>query len=108
MDEPGSQTILVTATNGLRIASATHTITISVPMERVEIIGPISGTVGVSYAITATTDLTATKPITYLWQITGWPDTVHTNGDLTDTISVSWTVSGHRRSRSLPQMCWQP
>jgi uncharacterized repeat protein (TIGR01451 family)/CSLREA domain-containing protein len=63
----------------------------------VTIDGP--GVVGanVSAGFVATVEpVTATRPITYSWQATDLPPVVHTNRDLSDTITLTWTVAGFK------------
>ena len=60
----------------------------------VDISGPTSGTVDVGYPFTATVSpVTATLPVTYVWQVAGRPATRHTGG-LSDTLVLSWQETG--------------
>jgi CSLREA domain-containing protein len=60
----------------------------------VTIDGPTTGDVQGSYTFTATSSpISATLPITYIWQATGHMSVTHTSG-LTDTIVYTWTLPG--------------
>ncbi len=60
------------------------------PPTTVLIDGPSEGAVDTPYTFTASVNpLTATQPITYLWQATGQSDVRHLNG-LSDTIVLTW------------------
>lgn len=53
--------------------------------------GPPTGTIGISYAFTATVNpVTATTPITYVWQATGQVAQTHTGRGASDTASFTW------------------
>jgi parallel beta-helix repeat protein len=93
---PGAQVITVTATNVEGTATDAHAITIGrpVPVERVAINGPTTGTAGTPYTFTASASpLTATRPITYVWQATGQSEVVHAGG-LSDRATFTWTTAG--------------
>jgi len=92
----GTRTITVTATNAEETATDTHVITIGrpVPVERVTISGPTTGTAGMPYTFNASASpLTATRPITYVWQATGQSEVVHAGG-LSDRATFTWTTAG--------------
>jgi uncharacterized repeat protein (TIGR01451 family) len=55
--------------------------------------GVVSANVGASFVATVS-PVTATRPITYLWQATDLPPVVHTDRDLSDTVNLTWTVAG--------------
>ena len=62
------------------------------PPTTVLIDGPFEGVVDTPYTFMASVNpLTATQPITYLWQATGQSDVIHLNG-LSDTIVLTWTA----------------
>ncbi len=62
------------------------------PPTSVLIDGPFEGVVDTPYTFTASVNpLTATQPITYLWQATGQSDVIHLNS-LSDTIVLTWTA----------------
>jgi hypothetical protein len=57
--------------------------------------GPLAGLVNMPYNFTATVrPVTATQPITYLWQSTGLGTLTHTGGDLDDSATFAWTMPG--------------
>jgi hypothetical protein len=97
-DISGHKTLTVTATNAEGTFTDTHDIWIGVRPTAVNLAGPLTGTVGVPTAFTASVvPLSATTPITYVWQVTGqgagtFPLT-RVSG-LSDTLSVTWTTSG--------------
>ncbi len=88
----GTQAISVTADNGSGAAVGAHTIEIfaaSIPVQSVEITGPISGVVNLSYGFTAVLSPTnATAPLTYTW----YPAPV--SGQNTATANYSWANTG--------------
>jgi parallel beta-helix repeat protein len=97
----GTKRVTVTAANascsGVR---AVYTITIAVPVPCIAptgagLSGPATATLGATATFTTTvTPPTATLPITYTWQATGQGDVVHTGGDISDTVSFAWNVTG--------------
>lgn len=91
-DTVGSRTITVTAENGNGSATGTHAITIvatSIPVDSVEISGPISGVVNMPYGFTAVVSpANATAPITYTWSPA--PDV----GQGTATATYAWAITG--------------
>ncbi len=66
-----------------------------IPLESVAITGPTTGLFGMSSIFTATvTPLSATLPITYVWEST-WPwqaPVTHVQQQLTDTVIFTWTM----------------
>ncbi len=94
---PGTQIITVTAQNMATVVTDTHIITISLsvsPLTDVAISGPITGTTDVAYSFTATSSpLTATQPITYVWQTSGQAPVTSTGG-LSNTLAFVWTTPG--------------
>ncbi len=53
--------------------------------------GPALGIINVSYTFTATVNpITATTPITYVWQATGLPTQTHTGRGGSDTATFTW------------------
>jgi hypothetical protein len=53
--------------------------------------GPALGVINVSYTFTATVSpITATTPITYVWQATGLPTQTHTGRGGSDTATFTW------------------
>ncbi len=60
----------------------------------VDISGPTTGFVNGEYSFIATVNpITATRPITYIWQATGQPPITSTNG-LSNTVSFVWDILG--------------
>lgn len=60
----------------------------------VTITGPITGTTATSYTYSASVSpITATTPITYIWQATGQTPVTHMNG-VSDTATFSWNTTG--------------
>lgn len=93
----GTKAVTVTADNGLGVVSDTHTISLSaapVPLTGVSIDGPATGIPHTPYTFTAVaTPITATQPITYVWQATGQTPITHTDG-LSNTIAFTWSLTG--------------
>jgi len=95
----GSQTITVTAMNAGGMVSDTHATAIvttptPTPPTGVTISGPPTGLVQVGYPFTATVSpVTATLPITDIWQATGQSPVTNTSG-LSDTVTFTWSVTG--------------
>ncbi len=66
-----------------------------IELEDIDVISPVTATLGISSTLTATVSpLTATLPITYTWQAMGQSPVVHTGGGLSDTLGLSWAISG--------------
>jgi hypothetical protein len=64
------------------------------PLTAVTLTGALTGEVGVAYAFTAVAaPISATQPITYIWEASGHAPITQTNG-LTDTVAFSWAVTG--------------
>jgi hypothetical protein len=64
------------------------------PLTAVTLTGAITGEVGVAYVFTAVAvPISATQPITYIWEASGHAPITQTNG-LTDTVAFSWAVTG--------------
>jgi plastocyanin len=69
------------------VSSAAH------PPTSVSIDGPALSEVNTSHAFTATVDpITATQPITFVWEATGQSPITHTGGNLIDTVSFTWAT----------------
>jgi hypothetical protein len=94
----GQKTITVTADNSLGPpVVVTHTIEIVIPVTSAALEGPATGLVQSSYTFTATANpLTATLPITYLWETTGQPPMVTHSGGVTDTAVFLWPTPGQK------------
>ena len=66
------------------------------PPTTVVISGPTTGLVGTSYSfVAAVSPLTATQPLTYVWQVSG-QTTLTQSGGLSDTASFSWPEPGQQ------------
>jgi pimeloyl-ACP methyl ester carboxylesterase len=92
--ESGPKTITVTATNIGGTITGTQAMTINVPPTSVAISGPTTGIPQTGYTFTATVSpISATVPITYLWEATGQSPVTNTS-NLTNTIAFTWTTPG--------------
>jgi len=92
---PGIQAITATATNAVGTAANTHLITINAPPSSADIASPTTGTVNIACIFTATVSpITATQPITYVWQATGQAPVMHTGSSLSDTVAFNWSAPG--------------
>jgi 5-hydroxyisourate hydrolase-like protein (transthyretin family) len=97
---PGIKTITVTASNGLGTASNTHVINLSPPLvlqapTSVTISGPTVGFTQTNLAFNAAVSpITATSPITYIWQATEQSAVTHTGGGINDSVSFTWATTG--------------
>lgn len=66
------------------------------PLTEVAVSGPATGMVNTTYLLTAASSpITATQMITYIWQATGQTPITHTGG-LSDTVSFSWNMAGNQ------------
>jgi hypothetical protein len=96
-DVTGTKTITVTAANVGGVVSNTHVVTIGLSgVTGVVISGPITSAARVSTPFTATVSpITATRPVTYIWEFTDRPTpVVHEDGGLIDTVAFTWHVTG--------------
>jgi uncharacterized repeat protein (TIGR01451 family) len=67
----------------------------TIELNDVQITGPDTGVLSTTYTFTATVSpITATTPITYIWEATGIPSVTHSKTSITDTAAFSWTVEG--------------
>ena len=94
----GSQVVTVTATSAQGTVTDTHAITVStsqcVPVGRVTISGPTTGTAGTPHTfIAAVSPTTATQPITYTWQATGQSPRAGVGG-VNSTAIFTWCMPG--------------
>lgn len=65
-------------------------------IQTVTLDGPTAGFVDTIYSYMATVlPISATQPITYVWEATGYASITQTNG-LTDTIEFTWSTSGEK------------
>ena len=95
---PGEKTVTVTAINAINSLSKTQVInltTLPTPPVGVSISGATTGDVQKTYTFTATVSpLTATQPISYMWQASGQAPVTHTGGTTIDTVIFSWNSAG--------------
>ncbi len=92
----GAKTIKVTASNPVSSLTQTHTITIYAitPISALILSGSTSGPTSVDYTFNASvTPISATLPVTYTWEVTGYPAISDTNG-LSINRSFSWLTPG--------------
>ena len=88
-DYQGHLQILYDA-KGIRFARPGGSSTPTAP-GNVTVNGPTIGAVGISYTFTATVSpITATTPITYVWQATGQTAQTHTGRGASDTATFTW------------------
>jgi plastocyanin len=63
------------------------------PLE-LSVTGPSGGAADIAHAFTAgVSPITATQPITYLWQATGQTSVTHADKGLSDTLSFTWPAA---------------
>ncbi len=94
-DAVGTKTITVTAMNADGVFTATHDIAIQTAPAAIQLNGPLTGVTEATYAFTAaTTPVTVTVPITYLWQATDQSPIVHVSDQVTDSAAFTWAMSG--------------
>jgi len=88
-----SARIIVADTDNRRVVTVLDALPVWLPTS-VAIAGPTTGVVQFEYTFTATVSpMTATLPITYVWQATEQVPTTHA-GNVTDTISFTWSTTG--------------
>jgi RHS repeat-associated protein len=96
---PGRKVITVTVSNRVGVTSTAQTVIISLQGPTgLSIDGLTAGVVGASYTFTATVNpVTATLPLTYVWEATGQELVVKTgvNG-LIDVVSFAWSKQGDK------------
>ncbi|MEZ4734863.1 MAG: S8 family serine peptidase [Caldilineaceae bacterium] len=92
---PGAKVITVTATNEGGTVSQTPALTVTVVgPTAVTLAGPTQGWVGEKQNFLATVvPPTVTVPITYQWQVIGWPPFTQTGG-MTNTVAITWPRPG--------------
>jgi hypothetical protein len=96
-ESTGTKTITVTAANVGGVVRDTHVVTLGLSgVTGVAISGPITSVAYVSTPFTATVSpITATRPVTYIWEFTDRPTpVVHGDGGLIDTVTFTWYVTG--------------
>jgi subtilisin family serine protease len=97
-NSPGSRTVTVTVGNAVGAVTDTHTIALSAtPPAGVAISGPTQGSAGYPHSFVAsTTPVSATRPLTYVWEATGQSPITDTGG-LSATVLFDWAVEGTKR-----------
>lgn len=103
--EAGRQeTVAVTATSALdgevwqRVDATTVVQGAGVAPKSVAVTGPVTATLGQSVLFTGSiTPPTATLPITYTWQATGFAPVTRLVFDVVDTVAYQWNVTGTKR-----------
>ncbi len=100
-DAPGTHVVTVTAQNSANMASATHTVHIEEqsasvhPLDGVTISGARVGTLQTVYQFTAAVSpITATLPVTYVWQTAGQAPQTHLGGSPGDVMTFTWNITG--------------
>lgn len=93
---PGVKVITVTAHNAGGTVSQSHTLTLTTVAPTAVILGgPSHGWVGEKQNFFATVlPPTVTVPLTYHWQVIGWPPVTQTD-KATDTVSITWPRPGN-------------
>ncbi len=95
--DPGSKTVTVTVSNDGGGVTANYQIDVLAPVTAVTLNGPapVGGYVVNTYYTfdAAVSPITATRPITYVWQASGEAPVTHVGG-LSDSLTVAWTVTG--------------
>lgn len=90
----GVKNITVMAENPGGVVTDTYSIAIYVPPTNISVNESMTGVVEAGHSFTATVSpITATLPITYVWQTIGQPSVENVNG-LSDSVSFTWNVTG--------------
>ncbi len=93
--EPGVRPITVTASNAFSTVTATHQISIAVvaPLS-VAITGPLTDATNLPISFLANVQpISASLPITYVWQVTDQATVTHTHG-ITNGVQFTWHTTG--------------
>jgi hypothetical protein len=95
-DTPGTMAITVTVANDVGSATDTHEVTLDYsPPTLVEVAGPAKAAINTAYTFNAAVSpITATRPITYVWQAIGQSPETHTGSGLKDSVSFTWNMTG--------------
>jgi len=94
---PGSKNVLVTAQNLVGAITATHSITVYMPISDLSIESPSLCQVNQNCSFTARVNpMTATPPMMYLWQSADQPDFQESNG-ISSVHALKWTSPGTKR-----------
>jgi hypothetical protein len=93
-DKPGSKSITVTVTNGGGSVTATYVIIVNIPLNGVDISGPVVGGAEAVQTFVATVSPDpAMVPITYSWQATGQMPVTYTD-TTSNTAAFTWSAIG--------------
>lgn len=97
----GTKTITLTAENAAGSATTILDVVISaeppadVPVTAVSLSGPVTGTITNTYAFTTTAwPMTATVPVTFVWEATGQTAVTDVSGDIQSNVSFTWVTTG--------------
>ncbi len=93
----GAKVISLTALNAGSVVYASHTVAIgaNTPLSGVVISGPVTGLNATPYVFVANiTPLSATQPITYVWQAIGQSTLIHADRGISDSVIFTWTLPG--------------
>jgi len=95
---PGTKHIIVTATNANGTISNTYEVDITYsPPTHVQVTGPTTGTIDAACTFDAAiSPITATQPITYVWEASGQVPVAHTGRGLNDAVTFTWATTGTR------------
>ena len=90
-----SNTAQILSDETVEAISTTITTTVTaIPPTEVDINDPTTGHINTAYTFTATVSpVTATLPITYVWEASGQPPVVNMSG-LVDTVTFTWSTTG--------------
>lgn len=101
-----SLTVAAIDENGQTLDSQTLTKALNVPLSGVELSGPALGLAGAGLSLTARlSPITATLPITYIWQATGQAP-VTSRGGLAQTIAFTWPATGSQTITVTASNAW--
>jgi hypothetical protein len=94
--ETGTKMVTVTASNMESTAVHTHVITLGIsPLTGLIVSGPQTGFAHVPSSFTAVAEpITATQPITYIWQATDKSPQLREGRGLSDTFAATWSLTG--------------
>jgi hypothetical protein len=100
----GVKNITVTAWNDRGRVTATHTITVGLPLDSISVAGPATAVVDRSYAFTVTALPSGTQtPITYIWDVTDNGRHQYDGAGITQSKSFTWHTSGRKAVRVIAQ-----
>lgn len=92
--EAGEKTITVSVENTVSVVTGYHPFVVSIPPIGVEVSSLGGGFVDMGSSFVAlVSPITATQPLTYVWQVEGQLPITHTGG-VSDTLDVAWDAEG--------------